>query len=185
MIYQKDLTCQIDQGDILYPVKIKNWLPWWIDDKEHPIVILTPTCDIARDKVEHHRFTVLQPLPLFFLTLCQEVFGKDPIVLPNISQTRKNKIKSKLDRAIKNSWPRYHFLPTAKGVFKTNRIIDFEVVVSVPINTFSTKLRIARLKSPYKEELIHRYSHHTMRIGTEDLAKDNIDQIITECFNIQ
>lgn len=185
MIYKKNPRGQIDQGDILYPIILNEWLPWWIDNNEHPIIILTPTCDVAQDKVDYHRFTVLQPLPFFFLNICHEIFGNDPIDLPNISGTRKSKITNKLDRAIKNTWPRYHFLPKENGVFKTNRIIDFEIVISVPLDTFSNDLRIARLESPFKEELIHRYSHYTMRIGTEDLSASKVQQIKNECFNIQ
>jgi hypothetical protein len=66
----------------------------------------------------------------------------------------------------------------------TDRVIDFEVVVSIPIDVFSSSLRIARLTSPYKEELIHRYSHHTMRIGTEDISKETVNKIIDDCFNL-
>jgi hypothetical protein len=70
-----------------------------------------------------------------------------------------------------------------EDVFKIDRIIDFEVVASLPIEIFSPDLRIARLVSPYKEELIHRYSHHTLRIGTEDIPKETVNQIIDDCFN--
>lgn len=185
MIYQKDLIGRIDQGDILYPVKIKDWLPWWAEDKSHPIVILTPTCDIAQEKVDFYRFTVLQPLPLFFLSVCQEISGDDSVDLSILSRTKKEKIINKLERAIRNAWPRYHFLPREEGFFETDRIIDFEVVVSVPIGVFAPDLRIAKLKSPYKEELIHRYSHHTMRIGTEDIPRETVKQIIDKCFTMQ
>lgn len=185
MMYQKNPSGQIDQGDILYPVRIKNWLPWWINNNNLPIVILTPPCDIAQDKVDFHRFTVLQPFPLFFLNICREVFGGETIDLSDISKKKESKIRNKLERAIRNAWPRYHFLPGAEGIFKTNRIIDFEIVISAPIKTFSPDLRIARLNSPYKEELIHRYSHHTMRIGTENIPAATIKHIIDECFTIQ
>ena len=183
MIYEKNFDGHIDQGDILYPVRIKNHLPWWIDDGDHPIVILTPTCDIAQDKVDYHRVTILQPFPLFFLNLCFEILG-DELDLSNLSKNHKDKIANKLDRAVRNAWPRYHFFPK-EDVFKTDRIIDFEVIVSIPIDVFSSSHRIARLASPYKEELIHRYSHHTMRIGTEDIPKETVNKIINACFNLR
>jgi len=182
MIYKKSLNGQIDQGDILYPVRIKNHIPWWIDDDDYPIVILTPTCDIAQEKVEYHRITILLPFPFFFLNTCHEVFG-EVIDLTNLSKNNKDKIRNKLDRAIRNAWPRYHFLPK-EDIFKINRIIDFDVVASLPIEIFSPDLRIARLLSPYKEELIHRYSHHTMRIGTDDIPKGTVNKIIDDCFNL-
>ncbi len=182
MIYAKSLNGQIDQGDILYPVRIKSHIPWWIDDSDHPVVILTPTCDIAQEKVDYHRITILQPFPLFFLSLCHEILGEE-IDLADLSKGNIDKIKNKLERAIRNAWPRYHFLPK-EDVFTVDRIIDFEVVASPPIEIFSPDLRIARLMSPYKEELIHRYSHHTMRIGTDDIPKETVNKIIDDCFNL-
>ncbi len=181
MIYDSIITGEIDQGDILYPIKVDNLVNWWKDDEDYPIIILTPTCDIAQEKVDHHRFAVLQPFPFLYLKICQDICGDESMDLNNLSITKKGQIKNKLSQAIKNSWPRYHFLPQ-EGVVKTTRIIDFEIIFSVPLNTFSPNLKVARLNSPYREELIHRYSHHTMRIGTEGLSNDKIEQIISNCF---
>jgi len=182
MIYKKSLNGPIDQGDILYPVRIKSHIPWWIDDSDYPVVILTPTCDIAQEKVEYHRIAILLPFPFFFLNTCNEILGEE-IDFPNLSKNNKDKIRNKLDRAIRNAWPRYHFLPK-EDVFTIDRIIDFEVIASLPIEIFSHNLKIAGLASPYNEELIHRYSHHTMRIGTDDIPKETVNKIIDDCFSL-
>ncbi len=181
MIYNTTIIDKIDQGDILYPIKVKEYINWWEDEETYPVIILTPTCDIAHKKVDHHRFAVLEPFPLFFLKICQEVIGDEFVALKDLPGKQKDKISNKLRLTIRNAWPRYHFLPK-EGRFKVNRIIDFEVIFSVPLNTFLSASQVARLESPYREELVHRYSHHTMRIGTEDLSKDKIEEIISECF---
>lgn len=182
MIYEKNVLGKIDQGDIIYPVKVNDWLTWWSDDKDYPIIILTPTCDIAQQKADHHRFAILEPFPLFFLQLYRQIVGKVSAELSEITSKQKQRLEDKLRKAIRNSWPRYHFLENDGHIIKTDRIVDFEVIVSAPIDSFTQDFRIARLKSPYKEELIHRYSHHSMRIGTEDIPKDKINEIIVGCF---
>jgi len=184
MIYENNVEGNIDQGDILYPVKIKIFVPWWIDDKEYPVVILTPTCDLIQQKADHHRIGILEPFPLFFLRISREIVGSDDIDFSNISAKQKKRIEDKLRRAIKNSWPRYHFMPNDNNLIKTDRIIDFEVIFSIPIEDISENLRIARIRSPHKEELVHRYSHHTMRIGTPDIEQSKIKTIIDQCFRL-
>ena len=78
----------LDQGDILNPVKVKKYLPWWDDEEKYPIIILTPTCDIIHDKVNHHRFGILEPFDLFFTKLFKEIIGEG-----EISQSKKNKLE--------------------------------------------------------------------------------------------
>jgi hypothetical protein len=184
MIYDQSVTGIIDQGDILYPITIKEFIPWWLDDKKYPVVILTPTCDLIQLKADHHRIGVLEPFPLFFLRISKEILGTEKIDFSIISPKQKQKIEDKLRNAIRNSWPRYHFLSKDENLIKTDRIIDFEVIFSVPIESIKEELRIARIKSPFKEELIHRYSHHTMRIGTPDIDKSKINAIIDSCFSL-
>lgn len=39
MIYTNDIEGDINQGDIIYPVKIKTLLGWWKDDEDYPVII--------------------------------------------------------------------------------------------------------------------------------------------------
>ena len=183
MIYSKRIDTDLDQGDILYPIKVKNFLSWWPNEYNFPVVILTPTCDIYQNKVDFHRFTILLPFPTFFLNLVKNMLEVPYLSNISISKTKKARIEDKLIKAITNSWPRYHFLPK-ESVFKVDRIVDFEIILSAPISFFSPDIRVCRIESPYKEQLIHRYSHHTMRIGTEDLPKEKIQEIISNCFDL-
>lgn len=178
-VEEKDI---LDQGDILYPIKIKELLPWWPDDKEFPIVIMTPTCDIIQDKADYHRFCILQPFPymLYHVMKIVNLTNDQCKGEESIGKGKKDKILVKLTNAIRNSWPRYHFLPKDNKIFETDRFIDFEVIGTVPTDNFNKSMRIGRLTSPYKEELLHRFSHHVMRIGTPDHSEAVTDRIIKE-----
>ncbi len=103
--------------------------------------------------------------------------------IPSGLKIIKTRLETSLTALFEMPGQEFFFLPK-EDVFTVDGIIDFEVVASLPIEIFSPDLRIARLLSPYKEELIHRYSHHTMRIGTEDFPKETVNKIIDDCFNL-
>lgn len=180
--YRTDIDGKIDQGDILYPVRVQDWIPWW-DSPEtggSPIIILTPTCDVAWNKADHHRFCVLQPFPLYVYVAGRHAkLSEDEWQgRTTIGKEKSKKFRKRLAEAVSNKPPRYHFLPKQEGVFSTDRFVDFEVIGSIPLHLLSTDTRIARLNSPFKEELIHRFSHHIMRIGTTDFDDAFIDRAV-------
>lgn len=181
-MYLDKISGDIDQGDVLYPVKIKEYIPWWGDDSSYPIIVLTPTCDIAHKKADYHKFGILESFPLFFIRLCETILDTNDFNVETISSTKKTKINNKLKKAITNAWPRYHFLMADGKISKTNRIIDFEIILSTPISEFNPGLRVARLCNPYKENLIHRFSHHVMRIGTPDIPTDKVKDLVDKCY---
>jgi len=185
-VYTRELSGILDQGDILSPMRIDRLASWWPNNNELPLVVMTPTCDVNQKQADHHRLCVLQPLPFMFYKLCkdaklskEEFEGGSPI-----SKTKHQRIDTKLKSIIKNGQYRYHYFPKEEGVFETDYFIDFEIVLTVPIGELSEENRYARINSPYKEELIHRYSHHVMRIGTEDLESGEIETIVSNCFQI-
>lgn len=176
---------EIDQGDILRPTPVAQFLPWWDGSPECPLVVLTPACDIAQKRADFHRVGILQPFPLYFYRLCELAkIEKEHIEgRAAIGRNKMDKLQTGLRSIIRNGIPRYHFFPRSAGVFDvTDRFIDFEVVVSVPINRFEAGQRLARLASPFREELIHRYAHHTMRIGTPDLDSAAVEVTIQDCL---
>lgn len=180
MIYDNSVSGKLDQGDIV-KLKIKEWIPWWSDESVHPVVILTPTCDLEHDKANHHRFTVLQPFQLIFLAFCSKA-----MIYPNdaISKSKYKDLKGKVEKLVSNNeFPRYYFFPKKAEILSIDRVADFEIIGSAPIASFSIGDRIARLKSPFKEQFIHRFAHHGMRIGTEDLPRDLINGTVNECFS--
>lgn len=175
----------IDQGDILKPIKIKDWLPWWPDERLHPVVVMTPTCDLAQDKADYHRLCVMQPFALFLYAIGQLLNlsdshwkGEEPL-----SKGKAGDLRNRLKTAVTNSWPRFHFVPSQPGIFTSDRFIDFEVVLTLPRSAITLEHRHARYVSPYREELIHRYAHHVMRIGTEDVGDATIGRAIDACVS--
>ena len=129
--YAKNLPGTLDQGDILAPMALRQYLPWWPDDSKFPLVIVTPTCDLAQEKADFHRLCVLQPLPLLLYW-----FGKRAGLLQHhwdgsevVSKSKWGDIRNKLKQAITNAWPRYHFFPSEQSVFETDYFVDFELLI--------------------------------------------------------
>ena len=100
-----------------------------------------------------------------------------------LSKNKWGDIQDKLSKAIRNAWPRYHFLPSEQGVFQTDYIIDFEVLATVPLSDLKMEDRHAQINAPFKQELIQRLSSFMMRIGTPDLAQSVVDTIIARCVS--
>ena len=174
---------ELDQGDILRPVEVRRYLSWWPDAIQRPLVIVTPTCDLAQDKADYHRLCILQPLQ----NLLYE-FGKDLQLTQQhwdgaepLSKGKWNTIKERLGRIIKNAWPRYHFLPSESDVFQTDYFIDFELILTVPLTELAAVSRHATIDSPYKQELVQRLTSHLMRIGTPDIAAATINEKVNCC----
>lgn len=142
---------------------------------------MTPTCDLEHNKANHHRFTVLQPFQLIFLAFCKKAGISQPTVL---AKGKYNDLKGTVEKLVRNNeFPRYYFFPKEAGILSNERVVDFEVISSAPIESFAAENRIARLKSPFKEQFIHKFAYHGMRIGTEDLSKELIDETVTNYFD--
>lgn len=181
--YSKNVTGPLDQGDILVRLPLQSYLPW-SDDIKQPLVIVTPACDLAQDKTDFHRLCVLYPLPHLL-----HIIGKGTGLIEEhwkgaepLSKNKWKEVHEKLKKAIKNAWPRYHFLPSAPGFFETDYIIDFEVLATVRLGDLRVEDRHARMNSPFKQELIQRLAAYMMRIGTPDLSIGVVDSIIDRCI---
>lgn len=181
--YSKGVSGNLDQGDILSPVQLSTYLPWWEKDSNLPLVIVTPTCDLAQEKAEFHSLCVLQPLPLLLYIL-----GKASGLLREhwdgvtpVPKGKWEKIQEKLRNTIKNAWPRYHFFPSEEGVFETDYFVDFEIIVTIPLSDLQANQRYVRLNAPYQQELIQRLTSHLMRIGTPDIPSGSIQSKIDTC----
>jgi hypothetical protein len=182
--YDSSVRGPLDQGDILRPVEIKRLLPWWPDNKALPLVVLTPTCDLAQSKAEHHRYCVMQPFCLLLYVVGEDRgldrdhwAGRKPV-----GKDKSREIRQKLRTALRNAWPRYHFLPKQPGVFETDYLIDFEVVITTPLSHFAEPARLARIAAPFQQELVQRYAAHVMRIGTPDVTPEQQDATIAHCL---
>ena len=181
--YTKDAIGDLDQGDILTSLPMRAYLPWF-EDIKLPLVVVTPTCDLAQEKTDFHRLCVLHPLPhlLYQIGKGLELVESNWKGTEPLSKTKWAKIQQKLTSAIKNAWPRYHFLPSETGIFETDYIIDFEIFATVPLNDLRGEDRYARINAPFKQEIIQRLASYMMRIGTPDLAASVVTGTIDRCI---
>lgn len=182
--YARGNLGRLDQGDILAPVELRQYLPWWPEENKLPVVIVTPTCDIVQGKLKYHRLCVLQPFPVLLFEFGNKLGltkgnweGAEPL-----SKGKWKDLRELLQKAIKNGWPRYHFLPKEADIFKTDYVVDFELLITIPVGSLKEEQRHARMNTPFQQELIQRLTAHMMRIGTPDLTPALIDEAITGCI---
>jgi hypothetical protein len=183
--YVKGVAGPLDQGDILAPVELRTYLPWWPENSKHPLVIVTPTCDLQLEKADFHRLCVLQPFPVLFYDIANKkgLTEKHWDGSEAVSRTKWGEVRNQLRTAITNAWPRYHFMPKETGKFQTDYFIDFELLLTIPLSDLREDQRHVRLHAPYQQELIQRLTAHMMRIGTPDIPAMQIDATIAECVS--
>lgn len=179
MVFEYDITEIeiIDQCDILFPFNPKTLWPWFEVENEHPIIVLTPTCDIINEKFEHHRVSLLIPIEELVVKLARKKYHNTERIKEHC---RKNGFKGDILNVLKNKVDRYHFLPSAANGLSSPKIIDFELIASIPRQQLLSRTFHCRLKSPFKENLIHRYSSHTMRIGVQNVDEDYLNTLISD-----
>lgn len=128
---------------------------WW--------VVLTPACDFAQKKVQLVLLARAYPLEEFELYIAYR--AKD-------SGSTRGKLRS----ALSGSTERYVFLPAFVDV--TNLVVDFQHVETVTIEHATRLQHIADLTSPFGEALLNNHARYRGRIGTPDIPKAILDQIV-------
>jgi len=147
-------------GD-LYQGKIGEQCGYWI--------LLTPSCDMAHNKVEKALFALCEPLEEF--DEYQHWSGS----LPEPSNKEKKELEGLLtdNRRVSGGQPeRYQYLPGALLV--PDLVVDFQHLVALPRRELDTLERFASLDSPFAEALVCRFTRYFGRLGTPDLDTDYV-----------
>lgn len=183
--YTTTFSGNLDQGDILAPLDVRLYLPWWPSEDKLPLIVVTPACDLAQERATFHRLCVLQPFPalLYFLATSADLLKAHWDGIDVVPKKKGQSILEKLKNAVTHKWPRYHFFPRETAVFETDYVIDFELIISAPLNHLASTPRHARLNAPYKQELIQRLASHLMRIGTPDIATPDVEKSVRDCIS--
>lgn len=134
------------------------------DEKETEyLILLSPSCDIALNKVEWMLFA-----------RCSVLTGEE-----EYARFRENTENTKIieglikDRREGKQWERFKFIPGAIDI--PDMIIDFQQLIAVKKEELDKLLvennieRIASLDSPYGEALIAQFTRYFGRVGTPDL----------------
>jgi len=127
------------------------------------LVLLSPSCDIAFNKVEWMLFV-----------RCLILTGEDEYARFKENTENSGKIEALIkDRRANKQWERFKFMPGAIGI--PDMIIDFQQLMVLSKEELDKSLekeeieRIASLDSPYGEALMAQFSRYFGRVGTPDL----------------
>lgn len=179
-----DSSAPIDQGDIFCDLYFAA-----VDSRTNAIVI-TPTCDLVQDKAHFIKLVVVVPLEKVVKIIADSVGINEELFHSGKEITHKqtNNILKALDRNIDGSFlPRFYFISEFEGIF-THSYVDLQQVFVIPkIQLYSDYIdsRIAKLKSPWREQIVAQYSGYSMRVGVPQYSELEIRSIaITAGLNI-
>jgi len=167
----------IDQGDIfkdIYFAAIESHVN---------AVIITPTCDLRLEKAHFVKFAGIVTANLVMKIIADsigigdEYFGGDGI----LSESKKKSLIKAVDRNIDGIFlPRYYLLTKWGDIFQPC-YVDLQQVFVIPtvqVTQEYVQNRVARLKSPWREQLVAQYTGYSMRVGTPECSEESILDLI-------
>ena len=161
----------IDQGVL---VETPNWK---VGDSNIPLaIVLSNACDIANDKCGYIILLGLAEAS-FVLTSSKEYLSFSP---DKPSKGQRKSITKYFQGFIHNKdIRRYFFIGALEEIGIPDLVVDFQLLNSVPNIKESRLIPIARLKTPFKEQLIVHFSSYTSRIPSDRVASDIESTIIS------
>lgn len=168
----------LDQGDVFTNIYFPA-----IDSNANSVVI-TPTCDLEQGKAHFIKFLASVSLD-FVLKIIADSIGIDVSSFDSgIAITPRQ--CTNLIRAVRHNsngdlLPRYYLVTSYQDIFPAC-YLDFQRIFVIPTLQVKEELmtkRIARIESPWKEQISSRYSGYSMRVGTPDYSDDEFKSLIT------
>ena len=144
-------------------------------------IVLSNSCDFENHKIG---FVIVAGLvdaqstftrTKEFKNLTQKADGK------SLSQKQKEKIKDFFENAIYNTKAsRYYTVYPAKEMESLLPVlaVDFQMLVSIPLTQIESLEGVAELRTPYREEMMHRFTAYTGRVPVEIDAQEDIDNVV-------
>ena len=146
-------------------------------DAVRPAVLVTPACDIDREKVDLWTFVVLyrdDDVARGLLAKDLEIWQKARAGAP-LTKNQRDAVTKKVRELIEHRFGRYHWLPVAIDGHPAH-VADFSCVSSLPAGEIEAKARrVTTLTSSWREQLPARYASYMARVGTVDFKRDEID----------
>lgn len=168
----------LDQGDLFVGIYFPA-----IDSNVNAVVI-TPTCDLEQGKAHFVQFIATVSL-VFVLKIIADGLEIDQSLFDSgITLTKKqtvNMIKAVKRNTNGDLLPRYYLLTKYQDTFPAS-YLDFQQSFVYPTRQVVEDLmqkRIARIESPWREQISSRYSGYSMRIGTPDYSEHELKDLIS------
>lgn len=147
-------------GDILCDSDIKTMGVY--DDSVSWYIILTPSCDLVRDRPKAKYVVLAECVILRDFQEYQDWMK---------SEDHRNRLVSLLNsRPNKGQPDRYHYLPAAWQI--PDLIVDLQRILHIPYEQLANYTKAASLDSPFSEALANKFNRYMGRVGTPDLDLD-------------
>jgi hypothetical protein len=181
----------VETGDLFFPIAE-------FDIADRGGVVLTPSCDLAHEKIEWVKLAIAIPVKAYLeeefipqhfkehkeykeeIANDPKAFGQSYVNDPGKRvDTKTLSFLKDLSKIFKNVIPKlsHYYLP-GKEELTQGFLVDFSHIQSVPYNKLKDARPLTRLKSPWREQLLNRYVNFSSRVGTEDYSEDSICQTI-------
>ena len=174
-----DSTERVDQGDVFQDIYFPA-----VDGKVTAIVI-TPTCDLEHTKADFIKFVSVVSLNQIIQKIARHK-GIDDSFFKSGAYLPKGKTEDLLEAFTQNIrgdlFPRYYFLDEYADIFPAS-FADLQQIFVLParlLNAEYSDNRIARLVSPWREEIVARYSGYSMRVGVDAYPEAELRVILAK-----
>lgn len=173
---------RIDQGSIIKGIPHPSFSNLEIS------VALNPTCDFHNGKANSVILAYL--IPAKYVLERNEEYKQQTDALTeearrgaeHASKKKSSTIRKFIGKIIDNAEPRRHFF--LRGIEDTglpNVFVDFQQIGSFPFDFVVEKSKvIAKVKSPWREQLATHYASYMMRIGVDRFEDGTREQIISD-----
>jgi len=170
------LTERVDQGDVFqdlyFPAVDANVLA----------VVITPTCDLEHEKAHFIKFVSTVALDLVIRIIADSVGINDSLFDSGsvLSKTKLSQLMEMFKRNTRGDFlPRYYLLTEYSG-FPAS-YLDFQQIFVIPIRQVYEEYlsnRVARVESPWREQIVVQYSGYSMRVGVPDYSDDKLRDLL-------
>ena len=171
------LTEMVDQGDIFqdlyFPAVDANVLA----------VVITPTCDLEHGKTHFIKFVSTAALDLVIRIIADSVgihhssFDSGNV----LSKTKLSQLMEMFKRNIRGDFlPRYYLLTEYSGGFPAS-YLDFQQIFVIPTRQVYEEYlsnRVAKVESPWREQIVAQYSGYSMRVGVPDYSDNKLRDLL-------
>jgi len=174
-----DAVQTVDQGDVF----VDLYFP--ASDERVSAVVINPTCDLKQSKADYVKFVSTVSLKFVVVLMLRSVgFDESIFISGEIPSIRKyNHAIEVLKRNINGDlYPRYYLMP-GYGRLLPASYLDFQKVFVIPTEqVYATYLDncIASIASPWREQVVARYSGYSMRVGTVGYTEDDLQRVLIE-----
>ena len=173
-----DVQARIDQGDVFLDIYFPA-----IDARVNAVVV-TPTCDLKHDKAHFVKFISTVSLGFVIKVIVDSVGIGESVLESGTPITKKqcdNVVKA-LRRNINGDFlPRYYLLPEYLSVFPAS-YLDFQRTFVMPTQQVYHEYlgnRVARVISPWREQIVAQYAGYSLRVGTPDYSNEDLQDLLT------